>query len=118
VLVNEINELRSLTVGHLDTRMAGLILDAVWTKNQKPGFQPLPAWLLSKLSESAQGKRPSDHSLKVPTNPVEVLEKELKRAGINKLGPGGKVDFHSLRTTFVNLVLDSGASRGNGPGPS
>lgn len=23
--------------------------------------------------------------------------------------PGGKVDFHSLRTTFVNLVLESGA---------
>ena len=34
----------------------------------------------------------------------------MLRAGIKDQGIGGKVDFHSLRTTYVNLVLESGAS--------
>jgi integrase len=32
------NELRHLTLDHLDLDRCGLHLDAVWTKNRQPGF--------------------------------------------------------------------------------
>jgi len=43
------NELRNLTVHHLDVQRCGLRLDAAWTKNRKPGFQPLPLSLTERL---------------------------------------------------------------------
>src|SRR5262245_36465391 len=43
------NELRNLTVQHLDVEQGGLHLDAAWTKNRKPGFQPLPIALSERL---------------------------------------------------------------------
>jgi integrase len=43
------NELRHLTLDHLDLDYCGLRLDAVWTKNRPPGFQPLPSSLMHRL---------------------------------------------------------------------
>ena len=43
------NELRHLTVDHLDLARGGLLLDADWTKNREEGFQPLPGALLERL---------------------------------------------------------------------
>jgi integrase len=48
------NELRHLTVNHLDVDRGGLRLDAEWTKNRKPGFQPLPLLLIKQLQVSVQ----------------------------------------------------------------
>ncbi len=103
-------EIASLEVSHLDLDGGGLHLDAAWTKNRRAGFQPLPSGLLKRLADAAQGRDPSAPLLHVPNWPAIVLRVDLKRAGIPEKGPGGKVDFHSLRTTYVNLVLDSGAS--------
>jgi len=103
-------ELRSLKVCHLDLTGGGLHLDASWTKNRRPGFQPLPSGLLKRLAESVQGLPPDAPLLKVPRWPAIVLRADLARAGIPEKAPGGKIDFHSLRTTYVNLVLETGAS--------
>lgn len=125
------NELRQLTVHHLDLENNGVRLDAEWTKNRKPGFQPLPGPLLAQLlcfaesgeperlyqqhykSKEARGCRPSipdNPLLFVPWHTYRVLEKDLKKAGIPKHNPKGKLDFHALRVAYINMVIESGAT--------
>ena len=120
------NELRCLAVDDLDATGGGLRLQAEWTKNRKPGFQPLPAALVKRLqafvstgaakrSYAASMKR-KDATLQVPENPLlsvpshcaRDFDSDCKAAKIKKNAPGGKVDFHSLRVTFISRVLESG----------
>jgi integrase len=121
------NELRSLTLRHLDVARRGLNLDAKWTKNRKNGFQPLPLWLVAKLRATAErgdseqlyrlhyarrdAKRraPKDDPLLfVPSASLSRdLDKDLEAADIRKWTPDGKLDFHAIRNTYINLVLDS-----------
>ena len=102
-------ELRSLKVHNLNLKMNGLDLDPAWTKNRKAGFQPLPLDLVKRLAEAAQGKAQTDPLLRVPAKTARRFNEDLQRAGIAKKGPGGVLDFHALRTTYVNMVLESGA---------
>ena len=104
------NELRHLTFGHLDATSLGLHLDAAWTKNRKPGFQPPPASLVERLVRSSAGKAKTAPLFGVNTHPGRTPEKDLKRAGIAKETPEGKVDFAAWRTTFATLVVESGAN--------
>jgi integrase len=53
-------ELRSLKVLNLDVARGGLTLDAAWTKSRRAGFQPLPAWLVESLADSAKEKSAED----------------------------------------------------------
>ena len=53
------NELRNLAVKHLDIKRGGLHLDAAWTKNRKPGFQPLAASLVQRLLAFAPSGEPT-----------------------------------------------------------
>ena len=39
-----------------------------------------------------------------------AFDLDLAAAGISKTAPGGKLDFHALRVTYVSLVLEAGAS--------
>ncbi|MFH1740578.1 MAG: site-specific integrase [bacterium] len=119
-------ELRSLTVEHLDVKRTGLLLDGEWTKNRKQGFQPVPRWLTGELKDFVDSgsavelyRRDSRNRrrailerplLFVPRDPSYELEKDLANAGIAKHTAEGKVDFHSLRTTFVSLIVEAGAS--------
>ena len=103
-------ELRSLKVADLNVDMGGLNLDAAWTKNRKQGFQPLPPDLVARLAESAKGKAPADRLLICPASTSRRFNEDLARAGIMKDGPGGRADFHDLRVTYDNLILDGGAS--------
>ena len=121
-----VGELRSLTVGHLDVENNGLRLDAEWTKNRKPGFQPLPASLSTRLHEHAQsdetarlyaqayGRRtpnaPPHPLLYVPSHPARTIDRDLKAAGITKQGPRGKLDFQACRVAYVNLIIESGVN--------
>ena len=121
-------ELRSLAVDDLDVDGCGLRLHAEWTKNRKPGFQALPAALVERLKAFIESGRAADlyraaarrkgSTMQVPENPLLFLDKHVVRrfdldlaaAGVNKNAPGGKLDFHSLRTAFISRVLESGAS--------
>ncbi|HAA54310.1 MAG TPA: hypothetical protein DCE42_06120 [Myxococcales bacterium] len=123
-----VNELRNLTVDHLDLESEGLHLDEDWTKNRKSGFQPLPTLLLQRLQDwIASGKAkelyrkyrskstdarpiPSEPLLFVPLNPRHSIHRIMKRIGIAKETAKGKLDFHALRTTYINLVDGSGAT--------
>ena len=123
------NELRQLSIGDLDLERRGLHLDASWTKDRKSAFQALPAELVRRLQaflqrESAEqlyqrhyarrdGDRkdiPPEPLLYVPTHSARSLDADLRRAGIDKENPSGKIDFHACRVAYINFVLSVGAS--------
>ncbi len=122
-------ELRNLTIVHLDQERSGLHLDAEWTKNRQPGFQPLPKALVERLNafcqagepdrlyeqaytrnSGRQAKAPKGRLLFVPTHTEKAVAEDLNRAGIPHWTSQGKVDFHALRVAFINQVIDSGAT--------
>jgi integrase len=103
-------ELRALRVRNLDPALCGVHLEASWTKNRKPGFQPLPSWLVKQLHEAVKDKGPEEALAFVPSHPGRDLDEDLRRAGIAKWSSEGKIDFHAFRTAFVSLILEAGAS--------
>ena len=123
-------ELRALSVEDLDMERCGLRLRAEWTKNRKPGFQPLPAGLAKRLeafAASGEAKAlyqeryarhdasleglPAEPLLYVSTQPGREIAKDLTSAGVAIWQPGeGRADFHSLRLTFVSMAVEAGAS--------
>ena len=103
-------ELGKLQVRHLDVEGKGLRLEAAWTKNRKPGFQPLPRSLIESLQKASAGKAADDSLLYVPSHPARDLDKDLKLAGIPKETPEGKADFHACRNAYITLVDSVGAS--------
>jgi integrase len=96
------NELRNLSVDHLDLEPSGLHLDAAWTKNRKSGFQPIPADLAKRLHQWVTSGEPArlyakfygreGTTLQAPTHPLlyvpshtaRDLDLDLKAAGIPK----------------------------------
>ncbi len=104
------NELRGLQVEDLDVDNEGFALRPEITKNRQRAFQDLSPGLTRRLAESVHAKAHGDRIFFVPRDPCEALYVDLKRAGIPRLGIGGKVVFHCLRNTYINLVLESGAS--------
>jgi integrase len=122
------NELRHLSIDHVDVEQGGLHLDASWTKNRRNDFLPLPRSLVHRLhtfaatgeaiqkyQQAYTGKEvprriPSRPLLYVPRDPARELDKDLQAAAIPKYTGEGKVDFHALRLAYINFVLESGAS--------
>ena len=117
-------ELRSLTLNHLDVEKCGLRLEAAWTKNRKPGFQPLPKRLVQHLVEFSKTEfisemyhkhyrkavPPDNALLYVPSHPAREMDKDLKAVGIAKETCDGKLDFHALRTGYITLAFEAGAT--------
>ena len=120
--------LRRLTTEHLNTDRSGLELEAEWTKNRKPCFQPLPKDLAYRLREFAQSGEPAElyakyhtrkhHTATVPIHPLlyvpshtaRSVDQDLISAGIPKQALGGKIDFHAIRKAYINLVIESGVT--------
>ena len=120
------NELRQLNMSHLDVDEGGLKLEPEWTKNRKPGFQPLPPRLVARLYEFALSGEPRDLYEKnvtraetlseLPERPLlyvrnqndRTLRIDLAEAEIEFDTDEGKLDFHALRTTFVTLLHEMG----------
>jgi len=46
----------------------------------------------------------------VPSHTARKLDKDLKAAGIEKVTPEGKLDFHAFRSVYISLVIESGAT--------
>jgi integrase len=122
------NELTNITIDSLDVERVGLHLDAAWTKDRESGFQPLPRDLVGRLQKYAMSGEalriykanikkakvkkipPQRPLLYVPTHTDRCLNIDLVAAGIPKVTPKGKLDFHALRTAYINLVLDGDVS--------
>lgn len=103
-------ELTALKVADLDVERCGLKLRAEFTKNRKPGFQPLPRFLVDRLAAESAGKGPEAPLVFVAADAAESFQRDLKRAGIPRWAPGGRLDFHSLRVGYVSFVLEAGGS--------
>jgi integrase len=118
------NELRQLSIEHLDLDGGGLHLDAAWTKNRQAGWQPLPSDLLAQLYASGASGEPLKSYrrvrsrlalpalplLFVPRNTSVMLASDCRLADILLQTSKGKVDFHALRTTAINLLFAQGAT--------
>ena len=117
------NELAQLTPAHVNLENEALRLDPNWTKNRKPGLQPVPRSLLERLLAFAaagfpdkiyratyarspsMNLPPKGRLLYVPAHTAAVIYRDMKRAGVDKVTPLGKLDFHALRTAYINFVL-------------
>jgi len=122
-------ELRALTLESIDVEHGFIILNPSWTKNRKPGEQPIPHKLVEKLmafglrgtakilyakrygrKDASLDNIPDNPLLYITTHPSRELRKDLEASGIDFSTAKGKVDFHSLRVTFVTLTIEAGAN--------
>ena len=103
-------ELASLQVGSLDLENRILLLAAAFAKDRKEASCALPADLAQALADSAQGRAAEEKLF--PTWKQREASREIgrfmKAAGISRKNFHGKADFHSLRTTHVNLGIELG----------
>jgi integrase len=118
------DELRSLTIAHLDIENCGLWLEAEWTKNRKATFQPIGQDLLLQLIEFFESgivsilyqqyyrglNPPSNALLYVPSHTAREMDRDLKAAGIPKRTIEGKLDFHASRTSYITLCAEKGGN--------
>ena len=124
-----VGELRSLTIDHIDRVRNGIHLKAVDDKAGLARFQIVTEDFIQRLYEygrtgdaltqykisHARARKPMRKN--IPENPLLYLPvqtsvmiyADLKKAGIPIKTMEGKVDFHACRTTFINMVIASGA---------
>ncbi len=106
-------ELRALKVKDLDVKGCTLPLSAEFTKARRAARQPIPWALADRLAVSCEGKTqdsPLLDGLEAKDRPLDMLYATMKRAGIPKWAPGGKLDFHALRNGYISRVVEAGAS--------
>jgi integrase len=123
-------ELRALQISDLNLEIPALLLRPEWTKNRRPGMQPIPRALADRLKELADSavvpdlytkyyKRKNARATHIPTHPLlyipshaaRDMDKDLMKAGVRKFIVGqGKVDFHSCRVNYISAVVESGAT--------
>ena len=105
-----LNELRQIPVSHLDVERCGIRLEPEWDKTREERFILLTPELTAQLKAAAEGKKPTDKLLQIPSNMVKCFDKDCTRAGIPKKTVEGVIDFHALRTTGITLIEEAGAS--------
>ena len=121
------NELRSLSVSHLDAENHIVRLDAEYDKGRKDREQFISPELTARLQAFiASGEaielygrynHTRKESIVIPFRPLlfvpyhtdRMVYDDLERLGIPKRTELGKLDFHSLRVAFDNLLLKAGA---------
>lgn len=103
-------ELDSLTVGSVDWEAGKVHLLARCAKNRKEHFFYLPGDFLATLYAFSTGKRMDEKLLAgvSMSHSAETLHRDLLKAGVAVETPEGRVDFHSLRVTFLTLVNELG----------
>ncbi len=121
------DELRQLEPDMLDREECALRIPKYIDKDRKDRVQYLPVALMERLvafidageakkiyarTYRQQGERkgkkkpPKNPLLYVPTNSATMLKRDLDAAGIPHKTPKGVLDFHALRTAYINFVLD------------
>ena len=125
------NELRQLVPSFLDRNACAIRIPKEIDKARKERLQMIPSALMERLTAfveseevftlynkaySQQGERkgkkqpPANPLLYVPQNSATMLKKDLEAGGTPAMTAKGKLDFHALRTAYINFVLDSGAN--------
>jgi integrase len=109
-------EISCVTIGDLRglrSDQPSVMLDATWTKNRKPGVQPLPPAVGVMLADWIDSRQKSGDDKLFPGMPVranmaEWFPSDLRRAGIPHIINNERLNFHSLRKSFVSWLLASG----------
>ena len=107
------DELRTLTPErfHLDGEEPTVTVLACYSKNGKEAIQPITEELAARLRPFVAGKEPGTPFLNVPTRTAEMLNRDLKAAGIPYRDDKGRYfDFHSLRGTYITQLIKDGAN--------
>ena len=119
------NELRQLSTNDLHKSKMALILSEKWTKNRKGGLHPIPECLYIELQDfigkakllydkyQRDGKTikvPDSPLLYVPGQVFRTINRHYCKANIEIETQDGVVDFHALRVTYINLIVESGAN--------
>ena len=121
------DELRQLEPHMLDREECAIRIPKEIDKARKARVQYIPAALMERLvafvasgeakkiyarTYRQQGERegkkapPANPLLYVPTNSATSMKKDLMAAGIPIETPKGVLNFHALRTAYINFVLD------------
>lgn len=103
-------ELDSLTVADVDWKAGKISLKPEHSKNRKAAEFFLPSEFLPELYAFAAGKKVTDHLLGgiSESHSATTLASHLTRAGIPVETLEGRVDFHSLRVTFLTFANELG----------
>jgi integrase len=104
-------ELDSLTVGSVDWTAGKVSLEAPYSKNRKAAEFYLPLDFLQELYAYCVGRPLSDRlflSAVSPSKSAKTLHRDLGKAGIAVETAEGRIDFHSLRVTFLTWVNELG----------
>jgi integrase len=108
------NELRSLTPESFEpgSDWPAVTVEAAYSKRRRDDYQPLPPTFIpglrSWISRKAPG-RPLWGDLTEHT--ADMIRRDLEAAGVPYRDESGRVaDFHSLRATFISVIVASGAS--------
>ena len=105
------SETTKILVSYYDKIRECIDIPAPFTKNKKPATLYLTSELCDALDVIAAVKKPDDSLLDVPARIDRVFNRVLNAAGIEKNIDGqGKLDLHALRTTAVNLMLNTDAN--------
>ena len=112
----------------MNREVGALRIDKEWDKGRKDRTQYISRTLMERLigfAESGEAGRlyakairqqgtrmklkivPEDALLYVPRNCCAMLKVDLKKAGVALSNEKGKLDFHALRTAYINFVLRS-----------
>lgn len=122
------DELRALTLFHLDPVKMTLRIDASRDKGRKLRHQRVPERLCQPLLEFARsgepeklyakyyhgcdgGNLPIPHTplLFIPVHAARALKRIARYVNVPEVTEEGKLDFHALRTSYINLLYASGA---------
>ncbi len=105
-----VSELRALRVRDLDIEGPSLRLGAEFTKNRKEASQPIARDLAKRLQEMADGRAGDARLLNIPSSSAsQIFREESEAAGIVGETNEGKATWHSLRKSYVNALIHSGA---------
>ncbi len=96
----------------LDSDLPAVTVAAAYSKRRRDDRQPLPPDLVpalrSWIAEKAPGRPLWGHLTK---HTADMIRHDLAAAGIAYRDDNGRVaDFHSLRGTYISLIVSGGAS--------
>ena len=104
-------ELDSLRVGSVDWKAGKIALEARHAKNRKAADFYLPDAFLVELYAFCAGRRLDDRLFLTPVSPsksAQTMHRDLGKAGVPVETAEGRIDFHSLRVTFLTWVNELG----------
>ena len=104
------NELRSLRARHVNLACSEIHIEPTWDKGRREWNHPIPRWLAERLTHIAKGKRAKEPLLHVPRHVARGLYVDLESAEISRETSEGYLDFHALRTAYLTLVGEAGAT--------